>query len=133
MTRSPDTPEPTELLLKRLVRSWHHAIRSRDTATLDAIWDDTYISTGPDGSRISVVDELEMVASPDLTFHALEADDLEVRVYGDTAVVLGCSRSRGEYNGEDASGTYRFTTVFRRGPAGWRAVVSHGSLVQSGT
>lgn len=128
-----DSSESVARHLRDLVQRWHQAIQSRDTATLDAIWDDTYISTGPDGHRISKMEELEMVVSPDLTFHSLEVDEIEVRVYGDSAVVLGCSHSRGEYNGEDASGDYRFTTVFRHGPVGWRAVVSHGSRVQPGS
>lgn len=130
MDPSSTSPTATEHLLVRLVERWHAAIEARDTATLDAIWDDTYISTGPDGHRISKAEELEVVASPDVTFDSLRAENLEVRVYGETAVVLGCSRSRGAYKGADASGTYRFTTVFRHGSEGWRAVVSHGSQVR---
>ncbi len=126
------TLESSEQHLKRLVEKWHRAIASRDTAALDAIWDESYLSTGPDGKLITKEQELASVAASDLTFHSLIADVLAVRVYGETAVVLGRSLARGKYQGQDVSGEYRFTTVFRHGPDGWRAVVSHGTQVLPG-
>ena len=111
------------------MHKWHDAIASGDTDTLDNLWDDSYISTGPDGQRITKREEMEIVADPEMHFHSLDVEDIQVKVFGRIAVVLGRSIARGQYKGEDVGGDYRFTTVFRNTDDGWRAIVSHGSRI----
>jgi len=119
-----------ESQLESLVHEWHACIAERDTARLRTIWHESYLSTGPDGVLITREQELASIQDPNLHFSALEVVDFQVRVFGDTAVVLGCSRAEGVYLEHDISGDYRFTTVFRRYRDGWMAVVSHGTQVQ---
>jgi hypothetical protein len=97
---------------------------------LDALWDDHYVSTGPDGTRVTKGEELAAVTSPDLSFRSLSADQLEVRLHGNTAIVLGRSIADGVYEGQDISGIYPFTTVFVHADHRWTAVASHATAMQ---
>ena len=45
--------------------------------------------------------------------------ELKVRVFGDTAIVTGRSTQKGEENGKDYSGDYRFTRVYIRDKGHW--------------
>ncbi len=49
-----------------------------------------------------------------LKFASYEQSELEVRVYGDAAVVIGTGKSKGEWKGESFNTKERFTDVFIR-------------------
>jgi ketosteroid isomerase-like protein len=56
--------------------------------------------------------------------------DLEVRVFGDAAVVTGSNTEKSTYNGEDTSGHYRWTDVFVKRDGRWQAVATHVSKLE---
>lgn len=49
---------------------------------------------------------------------------MQVRVYGDTAVVIGRNTEKGTLKGKPYTYTYRWTDVFVRRDGRWQAVVS---------
>lgn len=56
--------------------------------------------------------------------------DLTVRIYGDTAVVTGSSSQKGQENGKDYSGDYRFTRVYVKQGEAWKTVALQATLIQ---
>ena len=56
-------------------------------------------------------------------------DDLNIRTFGDVAIVTGRSVLAGSYKGERASVVQRFTVVFVRRDGRWQAVASQGTQV----
>jgi ketosteroid isomerase-like protein len=56
--------------------------------------------------------------------------DLNIRVYGDTAVVTGRSTQKGSENGKDYSGDYRFTRVYAKQKGRWVTVALQATLIQ---
>ena len=54
---------------------------------------------------------------------------MQVRVYGNTAVVIGGARERGTRNGTAYTDTYRWTDVFVKRGGRWQAVVSQFAKV----
>ena len=56
-------------------------------------------------------------------------DDLNIRVFGDIAVVAGRSVLAGSYQGKKASATQRFTGVFIKRDGRWQAVASQGTQI----
>ena len=56
-------------------------------------------------------------------------DDLNIRTFGDVAIVTGRSVLAGSYQGERASVVQRFTDVFVRRDGRWQAVASQGTQV----
>jgi ketosteroid isomerase-like protein len=53
--------------------------------------------------------------------------DVQIRVYGDAAVVSGHLRRTRSMNGKELSDDWRFTKVYIREAQRWRVVSSHAS------
>lgn len=66
------------------------------------------------------------------SFHydSREISELTVRVYGSTAVVTGRSNQKGQENGKDYSGDYRFTRVYSKQGGRWQTVALQTTLIQ---
>ena len=67
-----------------------------------------------------------------LTFASYEQSALEVRIYGDAAVVIGTGKSKGAWNGEAFTSHERFTDVFIRREGKWLCVSTHTSEFPEG-
>ena len=60
-----------------------------------------------------------------------KVDDLQVRTFGDFAIVTGCTQARGEHAGQAYDLTLRFTDAFVRRDGDWQAVASHAAWVKN--
>ena len=60
---------------------------------------------------------------------SLPYPDMQVRIYGDTAVVTGGLTEKGTRNGTAYTDTYRWTDVFVKRGSRWQAVVSQWAKV----
>jgi hypothetical protein len=58
----------------------------------------------------------------------LDVDDIQVRVFGDAAVVTGRTHGVGDFAGTPYDVVIRFTDTFVRRVGRWQAVASHSSL-----
>ncbi len=56
--------------------------------------------------------------------------DLNVRVYGDTAILTGRSTQKGSEGGKDYSGDYRFTRVYAKQDGRWLTVALQATRIQ---
>lgn len=59
----------------------------------------------------------------------MQIDDIGVRPFGDWAIVTERTRAAGEYQGEVAEVTLRFTDVFLNRNGRWRVVASQAALL----
>ena len=55
--------------------------------------------------------------------------DIQVRVYGDTAVLTGRTTQKGQFNGKDISGQTRFTRVYLQQRGKWQAVAFQATRI----
>jgi ketosteroid isomerase-like protein len=78
-------------------------------------------------SRQQVLDET--FSSTDRRIDALAIDDLNVRVFGGTAVATGRTRATGSYRGQSGTAVLRFTDVFHFRQGRWQIVASQGTTV----
>jgi hypothetical protein len=65
-----------------------------------------------------------------LKVRSARVDDIQVRLFGNTAVVTGHSFSEGLYAGKPFRANLRFTDVFVKRMQRWQAVASHASAIQ---
>ncbi len=86
---------------------------------------------GPDGSLGGKPRFLALVRSGDLTHDVMESHEVDVRVYGDAAVVVARGVSGGAYQGQPFRLDERVSSVFIRRDGQWRCVLTH--LSQLGT
>jgi hypothetical protein len=59
-----------------------------------------------------------------------QISDLNVRVYGDAAVVTGRSIQTGKENGKDYSGDYWFTRMYVKRDGQWKTVALQTTRIQ---
>ena len=100
----------------------YEAMVNNDFATLDALLADdlTYThSTAVLDSKASFIDTLK---SGKLKYNKFDREGTSVRVYGNTAVVIGSATVQANVKGEDRTAKLRFTNVWVRKDKGWQLV-----------
>jgi ketosteroid isomerase-like protein len=112
--------------LERLERDLVEAMRVGDRDALVAIWDDEFVFTDPDGRSLMRDECLEKLDEGTIRFKEASLSSMQVRVFGDTAVVLGIVTLRGWAGDFVFDGDYSFMDVYRKFDGRWRAVLSSG-------
>jgi uncharacterized protein (TIGR02246 family) len=100
-----------------------------DAAALDRIYADDFIGIGPSGTVRTKAQVISDFTSGNLKFQSITTDDVQVRVYGDTAVETGRSTMNGQDKGKAVPRDNRFTRVWVKQQGRWRLVANHYSLL----
>ena len=108
--------------LIKLEQERAQAVVRADTAFLDQNTADDYTSINARGMVRTKTQILADFKSGDIKLQSNDLDDLDARVYGDTAVVTGRSTQKGQTYGQDAGGQYRFTRVYVKRNGRWQSV-----------
>ena len=123
-----DTPDTTRLreIQQELAAAWI----ARDRRTIERLiapdWQVTHVA----GQRLTRADVFrDMLESDANVIASMTVDDVDVRVFGDSAVVTGRTRAQGAQAGVPYNVTLRFTDVFVRRGDQWQAVASHATLI----
>ena len=98
-----------------------------DATALDRIYADDFIGVGPSGTVRTKPQVISDFTSRDLKFQSITTDDVQVRVYGNTAVETGRSTMIGQDKGKTVPRDTRFTRVWVKQQARWRLVANHYS------
>jgi len=99
-----------------------------DAAALDRIYADDFIGVGPSGTVRNKAQVIADFTSGSLKFQSITTDDVQVRVYGNTAVESGLSTMTGQDKGKTVPSDTRFTRVWVKQQGRWRLVANHYSL-----
>ena len=119
--------------LAALMQTEYTAGLRNDVATIDRIWGDEYISTGPKGQAASKAQMLKYYKTAPLSqakITPLQLQDLQVHVYGDVAVMTGIATGTSA-DGKPAGNSVRFTRVHVKRQGQWVVVANHLSRVES--
>lgn len=103
--------------------------RTNNPDLLAPLLADSIVATDPEGK---VRDKTGMLAfAKAAKFESVEYTDVEVRVYGDAAVVTGAFHGKGtDADGKAFGAPERWTDTWVKMPDGkWRCVATHGSLI----
>jgi ketosteroid isomerase-like protein len=120
----PAGKEQTSAQIEKLERSLAKAVTKQDTSTIDGALADDYTITGPTGHCVSKDDYMSALKDGTLKITSLELSNLNVRVYGDAAVITGTMSVNGEMSGNDIGGDYAFTNTFVKTGGKWKEVAS---------
>lgn len=101
-------------------QSWMEAIQRKDLDALDAILGEEYTYTASGQGRWSRQSWLDTVAIYDI--HRFEIRDIDVRRYGDVAIVLGEYWQEATVRGEPRSGEFQITDVWVMRDGRWQVV-----------
>ena len=90
---------------------------------------DDWVIIGPDGSMSDKGTFLELVKSGVLSHDVMDADDIEVRVYGESAVLTMRAVSGGQYRGQAFRAVERVSDVYVKPAGEWKCVLTHLSRI----
>lgn len=121
--------EDAEAELIRTAREWDRAMIENDAERIGRFMSDDWTIIGSDGSAGDKESFLSLVRSGVLSHDVMESHDIQVRVYGDTAVLIARGISGGKYRGEAFYLTERTSCVFVRQEGRWRCVSTHLSQI----
>jgi len=98
-----------------------------DAVALDRIYADDFIGVGPSGTVRTKAQVISDFTSGDLKFQSIVTDEVQVRVYDNTAVETGLSTMSGQDKGKAVPRDTRFTRVWVKQDGRWRLVANHYS------
>ena len=127
--KSFDASEIIELLRgieERLATAWVEGDRSFIEQILADDWSVTDL-TGHILKRAEVLEEA--FGSKDRQIVSMRIDQINVRPFGDWAIVTGRTQAAGKYKGEVSEVTLRFTDVFAYREGNWQAIASQATLI----
>ena len=99
-----------------------------DAAALDRIYADDFIGVGPSGTVRTKKQVILDFTSGTLKFQSVTTNEVQVRVYENTAVETGLSTMDGQDNGKAVPRNTRFTRVWVKQQDYWRLVANHYSV-----
>ena len=108
---------------------WDRAMIENDAEAIGRYMADDWTIIGSDGSVGDKATFLGLVKSGALSHDVMESADLNVRVYGDAAVVTARGLSGGKYQGRTFREVERVSCVFIRQQGEWKCVSTHLSLI----
>src|SRR5436305_13187135 len=124
----------TESVVERIKKLDQERIQAQihaDAATLDRLYADDFIGVGPSGTIRTKPQVIADFTSGTLKFQSITTEDVQVRVYGNTAVETGRSTMKGEDKGKTVPQETRFTRVWVKQQGRWRLVANHYSAQMS--
>lgn len=109
-------------VLSQLNEDYVHSVLTSNAQRFDEILAADFRNTGPDGAITDRQGFLAQISRPS-NLKTLRADDVEIRIFGDTAVI----HARTVYETADGRlGSGRYTDIWHREADGrWLAVAAH--------
>jgi ketosteroid isomerase-like protein len=121
--------DQSEAEVAALEEKWAQAIVANDAEAIGRCMADDWTIVGPDGSVNDKARFLGLVKSGMLTHDTMTSEDMKVRVYGDTAIVMARSVSGGTWQGQSFRLLERVSDVFVKQEGRWVCVLTHLSRI----
>lgn len=118
--------------IDQLEDEWRNAVLTSDTKTMDSLLADDYMAITADGTIENKDQTLARLRSNVIHVTSLTISERRVRFYEKTAVVTSLAQVLGtNAEGNDTSGSYRYTRVYVRDAQGeWKIVSFEASRVR---
>ena len=123
--RKPATSGEDAATVEHIKKLEHDRIQAgvrKDIASIAAATADEYIQIDWDGKVLDRTATLARIKSNNIRIQSNTLDEVDVRVYGDTAVVAGLAMRTGSMDGKDISAAIRYTRVYVRRDGRWQVV-----------
>jgi len=112
--------------LTKVEEEWANAYVRHDAEPLKRILADEFITVGGNGKSHGKTEDIEELKSDRVTYEYSTPYDLDIRVYGDMAVVIGRTKERGHYDsGRQFTNEYRWTDIFVKRQGRWQCIAAH--------
>jgi len=121
MAQSTNPDDGLEKVARQLEASYADAVKRQDIAALQALLSDDFLATSSRGelrNRAMELDDLK--PNQGYTIDDLHLDDIRVRLFGNTAVVMGRQILEVRYNRQPLTSILRYTRVWVKRRDHWQ-------------
>jgi len=118
-----------EQAIRQLLNDLNAALGRNDTAALDRIYADDYILVNDSGALTTKAARLAAIKSGELKFESVSSDELNVRLYGQTAVATYRATSKVQFKGQDTGGQFRVTLTLVKKKGNWQIVAAQNTRI----
>lgn len=115
--------------IEELGKRWVEAELAGDTNAMDSVAHQDFLLVGPLGFILDKAQWLERYSSGAFVTSALDWRDTHVRIFGDSAVVIGVHDQEAAYRGQPNNGQFRATHILIRDGGAWRLIGMHLSPI----
>jgi hypothetical protein len=125
----PTDPSRSEAILgvKAAEEAFRQAELKYDTTSAGTILADEFIGTGNHGEQVDKKQFLSIIGDKDAPLEVLEYGEMEIRVYGETAVVWSTIHEKAIYGRKVDEYRGRRTAIWVKRNMRWRCVTIHTS------
>jgi ketosteroid isomerase-like protein len=108
--------------LKQQADAWDRAIIAKNRAAIEANMASDFRDIDGHGNVADKAQFLEGITDAQLTIDPYTVPDLDVRLYGDVALLSGTTRMSGSYQGKPFKSNYRYIDIYVHRAGVWRVV-----------
>jgi uncharacterized protein (TIGR02246 family) len=127
------TPRPTqgsgqtaeEKAVRAVLHDWLDALLHNDMVALERIIAPDYTITAGGGRVMNREEDLEVVKSGKVHFQSADVDSVNVRMFGEAAIVTGLGRYTVTMGDKTSTVRERFTDIYAKREGRWQPVASH--------
>jgi ketosteroid isomerase-like protein len=124
-----DSAIRAEQELLKVNKEYDEALVRGDTSALGSIFGEEFIYTSTSGEVVNKAQQLELIRSGGLKIESGASEHVQVRLYGDMAIVIGSFKAKGNFKGQAFDSTERYTSVWVKRGGRWQLVAEQGTLV----
>lgn len=107
--------------IDELEQQWRVATLAADVPAMDRLLSDDYVGISWNGQLNTKAMQLDRTRSRIFALTRLDLTDTKVKVVGNVAIVTARAVLAGTSEGKDLEGSFRYTRVYQRTPAGsWK-------------
>jgi len=103
------------------------AFESGDAATLRRYMDATFTQTSSRGEVTDFEQNIAEVAKREPRYEVFRNHEQKVRLYGDSAIILGITTVKGTAEGKPFEADFQYTDTWIRRDGRWKIAASHAS------
>ena len=111
-----------EQAVRQVVNELAAALSKNDVAGLDRVWADGYIFIGSNGAVATKAQRFAALKSGEFKYESVSFDDLDIHLFGDTAVVIFTVTSKFQANGQSSGGKYKTIGTFIKRKGRWTEI-----------
>jgi ketosteroid isomerase-like protein len=113
-----------------VLNDWVTALAQNDLARIERIVGDDYLITTSEGTILNKEQDLETIKTGDTKFQSAATEDVNIRVFGKTAIVTGIGIFKVLYKNRPLDVRERFTDVYVKRNGRWQPVASHATSLR---
>lgn len=122
-----DLKSKDQQALLRQLENWIEAFKRNDIDALKRIMAADFALIASDGKVLSREQDLEPLISGGLKFESMVTNDVNVFVYGNTAIVTGIGTYQINFKGQQSTIRERFYDIYQKRKGQWLVIASRPS------